>query len=302
MATSTSSSVRDASAPQLVTAMFLAYWFGSPQFVPSALLVALLGTLGVAEPAARAALSRLARRGQLEGSRSGRHTAYRLAPASFAAARAQGWRMMRFGTPRAWDHRWTCVVFSIPEAERGRRPALRQRLRDLRLGPLFDGFWITPLAPLEAIDRSLRDLHVRDVAVFRVDEVPRAGGVDLLSAWDLPALRAGYDDLVTRLEPVVRSARAGTLAAHEALVSRVDVCNRWRALAAADPGLPPELLPADWPQRRARQLFVEAYDTLGPLGAQHVRRLASTAARGRPTPVPRSRRVADCVGPVALGA
>ena len=61
--------------------MLLAYWFGNPEFVPSALLVALLGAFGVGEPAARAALSRLTRRGDLEVARSGRHTAYRLAPA-----------------------------------------------------------------------------------------------------------------------------------------------------------------------------------------------------------------------------
>jgi phenylacetic acid degradation operon negative regulatory protein len=293
---------RDESAPQLLVTMFLAFWFGNPEFVPSALLVALLGALGVGEPAARAALSRLTRRGDLEGARSGRYTAYRLAPASFAAARDQGWRMLRFGTPRDWDQRWTCVVFSIPEQDRGRRPALRQRLRDLRLGPLFDGFWITPRAPLDAIDRMLRDLDIRDAAVFRVREVPRPEGVDLLSAWDLASLRAGYDDLVAHVEPVLRELRAGRLPADEALVDRVDLCSRWRALAEADPGLPPGLLPADWPQQRARDLFVEAFDTLGPLAEQFVRRLAATAARGRSTPAPRSRRVADCMAPVAAGA
>ena len=294
--------LRDESAPQLLVTMFLAYWFGNPEFVPSALLVALLGTFGVGEPAARAALSRLSRRGDLEGIRSGRHTAYRLAPASLAVARDRGRRMLRFGTPRAWDQRWTCVVFSIPEEARRRRPALRQRLRDLRLGPLFDGFWITPRAPLDAIDRTLRELGVRDAAVFRVREVPRPEGVDLLSAWDLAALRSGYDALVAQVEPVVREVRAGTLAPDDALVTRVDLCSRWRALALADPGLPPELLPADWPQRRARDLFVEAFDTLGPLAEQFVQRLAVTAARGRSTPAPRSRRVADCLAPAAARA
>jgi phenylacetic acid degradation operon negative regulatory protein len=293
---------REESAPQLLITMFLAYWFGNPEFVPSALLVALLGAFGVGDAAARAAISRLARRGQLEGVRHGRHTAYRLAPRSFSRAQAEAWRMMRFGTPRAWDHQWTCVVFSIPEAERGRRPALRQRLRDLGLGPLFDGFWITPRAPLDAIDRALQELEVRDAAVFRVSEVPRPGGTDLLAAWDLAALRAGYDDLVVRLERLVARIRAGTVPGDDALVTRVDVCNQWRTLAEADPGLPPELLPADWPQRRARELFVEAFDSLGPLGEEFVRRLARSAARDRTTPQPRCRRVADCLAPVTVGA
>ena len=289
------SPLQDESAPQLLVWMFLGYWFENIEFIPSAALVALLGSLGVGEAAARAALSRLARRGSLEGTKLGRNTAYRLAAGSVDAARAQGRRMLKFGSgPSPWDRQWTCVVFSIPESDRRRRPALRQRLRELQLGPLFDGFWITPRAPLAAIDRSLTELGVSDAAVFRVSEVPRPAGVDLLSAWDLRGLRADYQELIDVLEPVIGRVREGTLPDCDALVARVEACARWRSLAANDPGLPEELLPGDWPQRRARELFVEAYDTLGPAAERRVRELVSSV-RGVSSPAPHHRRVADCL-------
>jgi phenylacetic acid degradation operon negative regulatory protein len=292
------SPLQDESAPQLLVWMFLGYWFENIEFIPSAALVALLGALGVGEAAARAALSRLARRGSLEGTKLGRNTAYRLAAGSVADARAQGRRMLKFGSgPSPWDRQWTCVVFSIPESDRRRRPALRQRLRELQLGPLFDGFWITPRAPLAAIDRSLTELGVTDAAVFRVSEVPRPAGVDLLSAWDLQALRAEYQGLIDQLEPVVDKVHDQAIPDREALVVRVEACARWRTLAFTDPGLPAELLPSDWPQRRARELFVEVYNGLGPAAERRVRELVGSV-RGVTSPAPHHRRVEDCLGAV----
>jgi phenylacetic acid degradation operon negative regulatory protein len=292
------SPLQDESAPQLLVWMFLGYWFENIEFIPSAALVALLGALGVGEAAARAALSRLARRGSLEGTKLGRNTAYRLAAGSVADARAQGRRMLKFGSgPSPWDRQWTCVVFSIPESDRRRRPALRQRLRELQLGPLFDGFWITPRAPLAAIDRSLTELGVTDAAVFRVSEVPRPAGVDLLSAWDLQALRAEYQGLIDQLEPVVDKVHDQAIPDWEALVVRVEACARWRTLAFTDPGLPAELLPSDWPQRRARELFVEVYNGLGPAAERRVSELVGSV-RGVTSPAPHHRRVEDCLGAV----
>ena len=292
------SPLQDESAPQLLVWMFLGYWFENIEFIPSAALVALLGALGVGEAAARAALSRLARRGSLEGTKLGRNTAYRMAAGSVADARAQGRRMLKFGSgPPPWDRQWTCVVFSIPESDRRRRPALRQRLRELQLGPLFDGFWITPRAPLAAIDRSLTELGVTDAAVFRVSEVPRPAGVDLLSAWDLQALRAEYQGLIDELEPVVDKVHDQAIPDREALVVRVETCARWRTLAFTDPGLPAELLPSDWPQRRARELFVEVYNGLGPAAERRVRELVGSV-RGVTSPAPHHRRVEDCLGAV----
>ena len=201
-------------ASSLLLTLYCDYWYASAEYVPSRALVALLEALGVNEPAGRAALSRLARRGWLEGRKQGRRTAYRVTPARLPVVLAEGERTVRFGAdPWPWDGRWTCVAFSVPEADRHLRPVLRRRLRRLGLGPLYDGLWITPRAPLAAIDRVLTELAIDDAAVFRVAEVPRPAGIGLIGAWDLPALRAAYDDLARRLGPrvvVCQTATPGT--------------------------------------------------------------------------------------------
>jgi len=276
-------------AARLLVSMYGDYWFGSTEYVPSRSLVALLGELGVAETATRAALSRLARRGCLEGRKQGRHTAYRFTTPSRTRVMWVRRALLRFGSaPRDWDGQWTCVAFSVPEADRHLRPALRRRLRGLRLGPLFDGLWITAAAPLAAIEQSLAELAVTDAAVFRAREVPLAAGVDLLSAWDLAGLRAGYDDLVRGLEGLRGQIRRGRLSRDDAVVARATVMVRWRMLVRSDPRLPDELLPRDWPLRRAQRAVVAAYDALAPLSQDRARALVGTDAGGPATPRVRS--------------
>jgi phenylacetic acid degradation operon negative regulatory protein len=280
------------SASRLLIGLFGDYWFGNARFVPSWALVALLGEFGINEPAGRAALSRLTRAGWLQGRRDGRRTAYRVTPDRVPEALDEGRAALASGSePCPWDGLWTCVAFSVPEADRHRRPALRRRLRALRLGPLFDGLWITPRAPLAAIDRSLAEVGIADAAVFRASEVPRPGGVDLLAAWDLDALRAGYDHLLGLLDRLGGPVRPEQVPVTDALVARTDLMVRWEALVTADPGLPDELLPADWPARRARRLVADAYDSLGPPAQRRARELVGTLAG----PVaPRCHRASDC--------
>jgi phenylacetic acid degradation operon negative regulatory protein len=49
----------------------------------------------------------------------------------------------------------------------------------------------------------------------------------------------------------------------------------WRTFPNHDPDLPAELLPADWPRAAARDLFVEIYDTLGPLAEFRVKQIVA---------------------------
>jgi phenylacetic acid degradation operon negative regulatory protein len=269
-------SARTATASELLPTLMGDYWFRSRAHIPSAALVRLLAEFGVRADATRAALSRLSRRGRLEGVRDGRRTAYRLAPALVDVAVVQGRRLMRFGAdPIEWDGVWTCVAFSVPESDGHRRPQLRKRLRALGLGALFDGLWITPHAPLDALDRHLAELGITEATVLRATEVPRPAGVAMVDAWDLRTLRRRYDEVVRLADRIVARLDDGRIAASEALVARTELMGRWRALALSDPRLPDELLPDDWPCRPARARFEAAYDGLGPLAETRVRELVA---------------------------
>jgi phenylacetic acid degradation operon negative regulatory protein len=280
-------------AAKLVMTVLGDYWFAADAYVPSAVLVAVLAEFGIGEDAVRAAFSRLCREGRIERAKDGRRTAYRLAEAARAAAAERGRALVAFGAePVAWDGQWTCVAYSVPESDRARRTALRVRLRALRMGPLFDGLWVSPHPIVAEIHAALGEARVVEAVVLRAAEVPRAGGSDLLDAWDLGALRACYDEFGEVVVGIEARLDRGALAPAEALVARTDLMARWRTLAGADPYLPAQVLPADWPLAGARRRFAGAYDALGPLGELRVRQVAE-AAGGDDAPGPRHHRLAD---------
>lgn len=288
---------------QLLTTLLGDYWFETTDHIPSAALAAVLAEFGVGAEATRAALSRSSRRGRLEGTRSGRTTAYRLAPAIRDRALAASRDLMGFGaTPspprraghpgvdQPWDGMWTCVAFSIPESDRRRRLALRKRLLALGFGALFDGLWISPGHPVDQLEAALAELDVTGAAVLRVTEVPLDGRADLLAPWDLAGVRARYDDYLALLHRVGPRIESGDVGSAQALVTRTELLSGWRALVTGDPRLPDELLPDDWPRSEARRRFVAAYDALGPLAEARVRQLVAPVEA---TPPPRHHRVQD---------
>jgi phenylacetic acid degradation operon negative regulatory protein len=160
----------------------------------------------------------------------------------------------------------------------------------LGFGALFDGLWISPEAPDGEIDAVLRRLGITSVAVLRVTEVTRSGGVDLLSAWDLDGVRERYDEFLAELGAIAPRIEQGGVGSAEALAVRTDLLARWRELVTTDPRIPDELMPDDWPRAEARRRFAAAYDALGPLAEARVRQVV---APWPATPPPRHHRVDD---------
>jgi phenylacetic acid degradation operon negative regulatory protein len=263
------------------------YWYGRDAPLPSAALVGLLEEFSVTGVSARAALSRLARRGLLLLSKEGRRTYYSLSPRA-AAVLTEGVRhILSFGATetgaggggpsgKPWWGRWTVAVFSIPEDQRDLRHVLRTRLRWLGLASLYDGVWISPHDRVEPVSLVLKELGVANATVF-VGEIgpdsPRGG--DPLRAWDLDELHRLYDRLVRDYAPLRVRCRAGQVAAAEALIARTALMDAWRNFPNLDPELPPELLPPDWPRTRARQTFIELYDGLAALAEARVREIVA---------------------------
>ncbi|HEY9524217.1 MAG TPA: hypothetical protein VIR33_13325, partial [Thermopolyspora sp.] len=121
------------------------YWYQREGSIPSTALVGLLAEFDVTEQNARAALSRLARRGLLASVRQGRATRYRLTPQAHATLAEGTDRIFGFGhRAHTWDGTWTCVSFSVPESMRSTRTTLRTRLRWLGFAPLYDAAWFAP--------------------------------------------------------------------------------------------------------------------------------------------------------------
>ena len=274
---------RNGTQPQhLLLTLLGDYWYGLHDHLPSAALVALLGEFGISPAAARAALNRLARRGVLESSKTGRRTGYgvtRRAPVEVRIGHAARSAVLFGDASPPWDGQWRVVAFSMPEDRRNVRRAVRARLRWLGFAPLFDGLWVSPHEREEEAGRYLAELGIGSYSVMTARIPPGVPqGTVPSDAWDLEGIRARYEEFVGEWEPLLDRTREGTVGTAEALLSRTELMYDWMTFLGVDPMLPEELLPSDWPRRRAHAVFAELYDSLGPLAETRVRQIVGRFA------------------------
>jgi phenylacetic acid degradation operon negative regulatory protein len=271
------------SQPQhLLTTLLGDYWLGREEHLPSAALVRLVGEFGVTPVGARAALSRLTRRGLLTSSKAGRRTYYGLTRRAARVLQEGGERIMAFGTGREpWDGRWTVAAFSVPEDQRDLRHALRTRLRWLGFAPLYDGMWVSPRDAVQPALEALAEVEVGRATVLRATVAPEGPVKGApIAAWDLDYLRKLYEEFIAAYEPMLERVRHRSVGASEALIARTAVMDTWRNFPNLDPELPDELLPEGWPRQRARAIFAEVYNGLGPLAEVRVRQVLAEFAPG----------------------
>ncbi|MFJ6677329.1 PaaX family transcriptional regulator C-terminal domain-containing protein [Actinosynnema sp. NPDC091369] len=266
-------------SPQGLTVTLLAdYTLRARAWLPSGAIVALLAEAGVSHAGARTTISRLARRGVLEGSRQGRNSSYRLTSAAALNLAAGGRSIVAAAAAdEPWDDRWTLIAFSVPQDEVARRRELRDRLRWIGCAPLYDGLWISPHDLTDKTRAQLADLAFGAMTVFRARhvELGHSTGRDPLDAWDTAAITRHYEDFIRRWRPLLPDIRASRITGVEAVRARTEVMDTYRRLPILDPRLPLRLLPSGWLREPARDLFAAVYDGLAGPAEEHVRAVAS---------------------------
>jgi phenylacetic acid degradation operon negative regulatory protein len=254
------------------------YWYGHQESLPSRALTAVLTEFGISYHGARAAVSRLSRRGLLELSRTDGRAGYRLTKYANSVLTEGLERIVQFGTTcNTWDGSWTVVLFSVPESQRELRTVARTRLRWLGFSSLYNGTWVSPWARCDEAARLLSEVGVRHSVVLR-STLSESSPESPASAWDLNALAEAYNDFLLEFSPLLERARSGSIGTAEALLKRSLLMDAWRQFPAIDPDLPAELLPPDFPRSEARALFAELYDMLGPLAEIRIRGIFSDYA------------------------
>jgi phenylacetic acid degradation operon negative regulatory protein len=222
-----------------------------------ATLIRLLADLGIEEPAARSAISRLKRRGIVQSRRHGGSAGYQLSAEALAILREGDARIFRRRRATAADG-WVLAVFSVPESERQRRHVLRSELTRLGFGMVAPGVWITPAHPQDATAETLRRLGLDGYAdLFRAEHLAFGDpAVKIRRWWDLDELESQYEAFIRAHEPALQEAgQDGPPTGPEAFAGYVRLLTDWRRLPYLDPGLPAELLPGDWVGIRAAGLF-----------------------------------------------
>jgi len=266
-----------------VTAFNEARWTGEPRPSPRALIVTiyglyardyggqaggglsvaslirLMGGLGADQAAVRSSISRLKQRGILEPVRLGSAAGYALSQRGREILAEGDSRIFERPRARLADG-WLLAVFSVPERERGRRHALRSRLSWLGFGTVSAGVWIAP-AHLAAATRDVLARHglAGYVDLFSADYLAFGDVREQLGRWwDLDRLERLYQEFLDSSGPVLerwRGRRAGAADDGAAFADYVLALTAWRRLPYLDPGLPAELLPADWHGLRAAMAF-----------------------------------------------
>ncbi|SCG41651.1 PaaX family transcriptional regulator C-terminal domain-containing protein [Micromonospora zamorensis] len=262
-------------SPQGVAVTLLAdYTLRTRAALPSAAIVELLAETGVTTAGARTAISRLARRGVLEGSRLGRRSSYRLSRAAAANLSAGGhWIITSTTAAALWDGCWTVVAFSLPQGLSTQRRALRAQLRWLGYAPLYDGLWISPRELTAPARAQLDQLTHGAVTVFRGRQVAlySAGHRAPIEAWDVEAISRSYEEFLRRWTPLLPPVASGAVDGAAAVRARTEIMDTFRRFPVLDPQLPVELLPDGWLRRPARELFAAVYDGLAAPAERHVR-------------------------------
>jgi phenylacetic acid degradation operon negative regulatory protein len=272
---------RRGSPPSLLLMLFGDYWLESSGGFPSAALVNLLGDFGVNDAAARAALSRMVKRGLLKSTKSGRTTSYRTSRRAQQILTDASRRIMDFGgATDAWAGVWSVVAFSIPENSRSLRIAARNRLGWLGFAPLYDEVWICPHDRHEDAVRELAALGVEATALQASVAESASPTRPPQNAWNLEDLAAQYHAIIEQTTQARELLTHSDASPAVALVQRTRLLEAWLDLSSHDPNLPATLLPDNWPRLRARDLFLETHDALGDLATAHVRSVVSRSDVG----------------------
>jgi phenylacetic acid degradation operon negative regulatory protein len=254
---------------------------------PVASLVRLLAPLGVTGPAVRTSISRMVRQGWLDPVRLDAGPGYALTRHATARLDDAAARIYRT-RERPWDGTWDLLVLE-PVPSRAARERVRSGLGFLGYAALSDSTWIGPFASKEATG-LLDDESVGHARFTARDEDPRERAS---MAWDLDALAASYTEWHRFAADLVADPAAhlpgnpDTTDDEGAFAVRSLLVHEWRKFLFTDPGLPAELLPADWPGDAAARFFTEEAGRLLPAASRFVDRcLTDPSASAVPHPPP----------------
>ena len=149
------------------------------------------------------------------------------------------------------------VVLRVPEERREVRHQLRTRLAWAGLGSMGAGVWLTPHVEREA---ELREVLLEAPAAEATSFVASLGALGgppssvAATAWDLDSVRDAYEAFIDDFAAIRPSGGEAFFRMQTLLV------HAWRRFPFLDPDLPAELLPGDWPRRRAHELFVGRHE------------------------------------------
>ncbi len=212
-----------------------------PPELPVAQLVRLSGLFGISENRARVALSRMVGAGEATSDGAGR---YRLT--GHLAARQTRQSASRAGITTDYDGSWWLAVVTTTGSTAEVRGARRRALAYARLAELREGVWMRPANVAVPLPDSLDgDVELMTAVPPDADQLARR-------LWDLSGWARQSSQLQSALDALPPDGP-------EALAPGFELSAAVLRHLQADPLLPVQLQPSDWPG----SLLRETYDLTG---------------------------------------
>jgi phenylacetic acid degradation operon negative regulatory protein len=208
-----------------------------PPELPVAQLVRLTALFGISENRARVALSRMVAAGEARSDGAGR---YRLA--GHLVARQARQSASRAGITADYDGSWWLAVVTTTGSSPEVRLARRRALAYVRLAELREGVWMRPANVAVPLPESL------DADLEMMTAVPPDADSLADRLWDLSGWARHAHELLARLDALAPDGP-------EALAPGFELSASVLRHFQADPLLPVQLQPADWPGPRLRETY-----------------------------------------------
>jgi DNA-binding transcriptional regulator PaaX len=258
------------------SAELVAFLFGLAQRneLPGVALTRLLTDLGLSPSAAKGLIARLLREGHLAGTRRGRGVDYRL----HGELRESFRHVVARSEPPSWSGSFHALLYQVPEQHRAFRDKLRRAAVLAGYGLVQQGVLISLTDRVERIADLLTEappgcqVFPAKLAMDREAAVRAAA-----QAWDLAELDSMYRGHLRTVRGALRrlrrppAANAASMRRFAELVSMPIRDMVW------NPGLPADLLPADWTLPALSAAIDEASHVFGPPAAEYVRGLLGAA-------------------------
>ncbi len=234
-------------------------WIGS--------LIKLLKEFGHNDQSVRAAISRMNKQGWVQSRKEGNKSYYFLTDLGVKRIDEAARRIFKL-QPSSWDGSWRMLLYTIPEEKRHIRDELRKELVWSGFGSSSASLWMSPNHLEEQVEVLIKKYDIKEHIHFFVADYkgPHKNTALVNECWDLKDISDKYRSFIKNYSEKFVIDRSkiekGKMTDGECFVERAKLVHEYRKFLFVDPGLPPELLPDEWPGEHAAMLFSDYYRTL----------------------------------------
>lgn len=149
-----------------------------------------------------------------------------------------------------WDGKWRFVSFNSPEKQRSVRDKFRRFIEARGYRPIAGALWASPIDNLDEIEIYAKQIGMQNFVILESDKIRGRLSSDFVSCWDFGGPRKLFEEFIAKAEAFLKSQNKSRRLAKELILEYAFILN-------AEPNLPIELLPKDWPRFRANLQYIK---------------------------------------------